>query len=157
MLRKKAIPLACSMMLVAVPATAEINFNGFASIVGGMTTKKDESFAGYNNDFEFQPDSVVGLQATGDVAEGLSATVQILARGQDDWDPQFEWAYISYDFTDNFNVKAGRLRFPNYYYSEFIDVAYTYHWIRPPEDVYAAELTSFDGISAMYTGLYWRI
>ena len=139
-----------SICLFSANCIAEIRINGFGSIYAGQTLDSNDTFIGYENELNFENDSLFAVQVTADVSEGLSATAQIISRGSNDWDAEFEWAYISYDVSENLNLKAGRLRFPNYYYSEFIDVGYAYHWIRPPNDVYASELTNFDGMSALY-------
>lgn len=34
--------------------------------------------------------------------------------------------------------------------SEYLEVGYTYHWIRPPEELYAAQITNMDGASLLY-------
>jgi hypothetical protein len=145
------VPVCLALSAATFPAAAEVKLNGFASIVGGMTTDDNESYKGYTNDFEFDHESLFALQATADLGDNLTAVAQVIARGSQDWDPEFEWAYLSYDVTDNFNIKAGRLRAPFYYYSEFLDTAYTYHWIRPPVEMYDIDFTNFDGLSATYT------
>lgn len=145
------VPVCLALSAASFPSAAEVSLNGFASIVGGMTTDDNETYKSYSDDFEFDPESLFAIQATADLGENLTAVAQLIARGSDDWDPEFEWAYISYDVSDNFNVKAGRLRAPFYYYSEFLDTAYTYHWIRPPIEMYDLEFTNFDGISATYS------
>ena len=145
------VPVCLALTAASFPSQAEVTFNGFASIVGGMTTDENETYKNYTDDFEFDQESLFALQATADLGENLTAVAQVIARGNDDWDPEFEWAYLSYDVTDNFNIKAGRLRAPFYYYSEFLDTAYTYHWIRPPAEMYDINFTNFDGLSATYT------
>ena len=66
----------------------------------------------------------------GDLGEGLSVTGQIVARGVNDFDANFEWAYISYEINDNWTVQAGKKRLPLFYYSDFFDVGYAYVWMR---------------------------
>ena len=90
------------------------------------------------------------LQASTDLSDGLSATVQMIARGADDWDAEFEWAYLAYDINEQTRVLFGRQRMPLYMYSDFLDVSYAYPWITPPEGVYDLELSRFDGVSASY-------
>jgi len=142
--------LILSSAIMAGNSHAEITFNGFASIVGGVTTSSDETLYGYDDTINFSPGSLVALQASSDLGEGLSVTAQILARGEDDWDPDFEWAYIAYDASDNLRILAGRQRVPFYMYSDFLDVSYAYPWIEPPAGVYSLGFSTFDGIGAMY-------
>lgn len=131
-------------------AQADITFNGFASIVGGVTTSSDEQLYGYDDSFDFAQGSLLALQASSDLDYGLGVTAQIVARGSDDWDPDFEWAYVSYDATDNLRLLAGRQRAPFYMYSDFLDVSYAYTWISPPKGVYDLIFDTFDGLGAIY-------
>ncbi len=163
--KKNKIAKALLMVgaLSAGTAQAEIVFNGFASIVGGTVStdalKSDgnggtipDDFNGYEDgSFDFSQDSLLALQASSDLGNGLSVTAQILARGENDWDPSFEWAYIAYEATDNLRLLAGRQRVPFYMYSDFLDVSYAYPWITPPQDVYSLAFDTFDGLAAIYT------
>lgn len=78
-------------------------------------------------------------------------TAQLVGRGNTDFDTKFEWAYLSYEFNDQWKINLGKLRIPFYLYSDYLDVAYAYHWLRPPTTVYQS--TSFDtyeGASVLY-------
>jgi hypothetical protein len=142
--------LFLSSSLLAGAAQAEIAFNGFASIVGGITSS-DETLEGYDDSFDFSQGSLLAIQASSDLGEGVSVTAQILSRGSDDWDTSFEWAYVAYDATDNLRFLAGRQRIPFYMYSDFLDVSYAYPWISPPSSVYSVAFDTFDGLAALYT------
>lgn len=150
-MKKSLIALSIGSCLFANTALADIYFNGFASIVAGTTTASDETLYGYTDTVDFKKDSLFALQATGDVGEGLSVTAQILSRGNDDWSPKFEWAYIAYEATDNLRLLAGRQRAPFYMYSDFLDVSYAYAWITPPKGVYDLVFDTFDGVAAIYS------
>lgn len=143
--------LILSSAIFAGTSQAELTLNGFASIVGGVTTSSDDNLNGYNDSIDFSQDSLLAIQASADLADGLSATVQMLARGEDDWNPDFEWAYIAYDASDNLRILAGRQRVPFYMYSDFLDVSYAYPWITPPEGVYSVAFDTFDGLGAIYS------
>jgi len=145
----KAFVLAAGFL--AHNAQAEVNFNGFASIVGGVTTSSDEALYGYDDNFDFSKDSLLALQASSDLGEGLTITAQVLSRGENDWNTEFEWAYIAYEPTDNLRLLAGKQRAPFYMFSDFLDVSYAYPWITPPEDLYAVPFDTFDGLSVIYT------
>ncbi len=143
--------LVLSSLLLTGAAQADIVFNGFATIVGGVTTSSDETLYGYDDSIHFNQGSLFALQASSDLGEGLSVTAQILSRGEDDWDPRFEWAYVAYEANDNLRLLAGRQRVPMYMYSDFLDVSYAYAWITPPEGVYSVVFDTFDGLGAIYT------
>ena len=150
-------PLACAMALagglsmMSGLVQAEIQFNGFMSVGAGMTFDEDEQFAGYEDSLSFRPDSVVGLQASADLGDGLSATAQLVARGNDDSKVKAEWLYLSYQALPDLRVNVGRQRMPLYMYSDFLEVGYAYHWLRPPTTVYSSPISSYDGLSALYS------
>lgn len=150
-MKHKKIALALTGILLASNANAEITFNGFANIVAGVTTSSDDRLYGYDDTIDLQTGSLFALQASSDLGNGLGVTAQILSRGENDWDPSFEWAYVSYDATDNLRFLAGRQRVPFYMYSDFLDVSYAYPWITPPEGVYSVAFDTFDGLGALYT------
>lgn len=110
-----------------------------------------EQLYSYTDEFDFKQGSLVALQASSDLGDGLGVTVQLTAKGRDDWDPEFKWAYVSYDATDDVRILAGRQRVPFYMYSDFLDVSYAYSWIDPPKGVYDLLFDTFDGVGAIYT------
>ena len=140
--------LLASILLASLTfssAHAEVRFNGFANIVAGQTSN-DDLLWGYEEDISFKQDSLFALQTTADLGENLTATAQIIARGENNWEAEFEWAYLAYDINDQTRILAGRQRAPLYMFSDYLDVSYAYPWITPPEGVYDLELTKFDGV-----------
>ena len=150
-MKQKIKLLGLFSALAVSSAQAEIALNGFANIVGGQTTSSDESLYDYGNNLDFNTGSLLALQASSDLGEGFGVTAQILARGNNEWQPEFEWAYVSYDATDELRFLAGRQRVPFYMYSDYLDVSYAYPWITPPEGVYSVPFDSFDGLGAIYS------
>lgn len=130
---------------------SQISINGFGSVVGGMTLDDDETYFGNDDELAFQNESRFALQVSAPIGEKWSATAQILARGADDFDPKFEWAYVGYQVNDDLKILMGRQRFKLYKYSDYLDVGYAYPWIRPPQGTYSLPFSSGDGISAVYT------
>ncbi|REL35269.1 porin [Thalassotalea euphylliae] len=148
-MKKTLVTLALAAAL-PLSAHAELNFNGFANVVAGKASSGDEQW-GYDDDVDFKQDSLFGLQATADLGEGLSATVQLISRGEEDWETDFEWAYLAYDISEETRVILGRQRANLYIYSGYLDVSYAYPWITPPEGVYSLQFTSFDGASISHS------
>ena len=136
--------------LLTLPAAADIQINGFANLVGGMTLDDNEVVYDYDSDFNFDPASVFGLQVRGDVSDKLSATAQLVGRGSDDYDASFEWAYMTYAVSNNTSISAGRLRLPLFKYSSSLDVGYSYHWLTPPDSVYGVDFNNIDGVRVDY-------
>lgn len=130
---------------------ADLKFRGFASFTGGKTMGSDEHLYDYDSDIDFRNDSLIALQAEAKLEDGLSATVQLMSRGSNQFEPVAEWAYISYDLNENFRLNAGRMRIPFYRYSDFIDVRYTYNWLQPPRTVYGFDFQGYDGLSLVHT------
>lgn len=149
-MKKTLLAAVLSAALPFASAHAEVTFNGFANVVGGKTSSDDTQW-GYDDDISFKQDSLFALQASTNLSEGLTATVQMISRGENDWDTEFEWAYLAYDISDQTRVLAGRQRAPMYMFSDYLDVSYAYPWITPPEGVYDLELTKFDGISLIHS------
>ncbi|MCP3865251.1 MAG: porin, partial [Aestuariibacter sp.] len=93
-----------------IHANAEVNLSGFASIVGGTSTDSDAFVRGYEDSIDFKEHSFFALQAYSDLGDGLSATAQIRSRGRDDWEPEFTWAFLSYEISPSWRIQAGRQR-----------------------------------------------
>ncbi len=148
----------------AVSHAVEINWSGFMSIAAGRTTNQGESYTvdpinmgAYTNELNFSPESIVGLQAQARISDKLRGTVQLVAKGANHYEPEAEWAYISYDLKENLTVNAGRFRLPTYYYSDFLDVGYAYYWIRPPAEIYELPVSSIEGVNLYHTALFGEI
>ncbi|TYK64628.1 porin [Colwellia echini] len=150
-MKKHLISIALVSALTSASLHAEIHLSGFGSVVGGMTTSSDETLSGYDDNMDFKQGSLFAIQASSDLGEGLGVTVQLEAKGKDDWEPDFKWAYVSYDATDSLRLLAGRQIIPFYMYSDYLDVSYAYAWIAPPEGVYDVPFDTFDGLGLVYT------
>eukprot|EP00487_Bulimina_marginata_P000666 TRINITY_DN1131_c0_g1_i3.p1 TRINITY_DN1131_c0_g1~~TRINITY_DN1131_c0_g1_i3.p1 ORF type:complete len:227 (-),score=94.09 TRINITY_DN1131_c0_g1_i3:2-616(-) len=111
----------------------------------------DTTLYGYDNDLSFKNESVFALQLSADLQDKLSATAQIVARGENDFNAEFEWAYLTYEFTDELQLSAGKMRVLFYRYSDFLDVGYAYRWIRPPQSVYNIPFSTYEGLSLLHT------
>lgn len=151
MIKKSVLALALSG-LMAAPAYADLTINGFASVKAGMTTDSDEQLFGYSDELDFKNESLMALQVRSDLGEKLSVTAQLMGRGNEDFDIGFEWAFVTYELTDNMRINAGRLRTPFYKYSDYMDVGYAYDWSRVPQSVYSLGFDNIEGISLYRTG-----
>lgn len=149
---KVLLTLAVAASLSA-SSMAEIRINGFGNFNAGITSTED-TFLGYDDTVDFSNESLFALQVSGDIGEKLSATAQVLARGNEDYSPKFEWAYLNYEINDNWSAQAGRLRLPLFSYSDSLDVAYSYHWVTAPSSVYNVPFNNIDGIKIVNTTSY---
>lgn len=154
--------LASTMLSVQA---SDLNITGYASITGGQVLNGTGApqydippmfladypiVSGYTEDWSFKPESLFGLQFQAELGEGLSATMQMVSRGADDFKTQVEWAYLSYQLNDKWTLQAGKKRLPLFYYSDFYDVGYAYTWIRPPADTYTWQIFNYNGLNALY-------
>ena len=146
---KTKLSIAILSALACTTASAEVKVNGFANIVGGLTSSDDQVY-GYDDRVSFSEGSLFAIQVIGDINDKMTATGQIVARGANDYDPDFEWAYLTYRPNDKLSISAGRLRLPLFNYSSSSDIGYSYHWIEAPQAVYAVPFNNLDGLSLNY-------
>ena len=126
----------------------------------GNTTQDDFNCPCYVASYEYTgvyehkktqlgPETLGGVQADISFTEDFSATVQAVARGSAG-KAGIDWAFGTYKISPQLSVQFGRKRLPLYYYSDFMYVGYAYPWIRPPQDLYAWQIYSYDGANLMY-------
>jgi hypothetical protein len=149
-MNKKTLSLLVGFACVSSSVHAEIRINGFASIVAGQTLDNNTSLYGYDDDISYKNESLFALQLTSDLQDSVSATAQIVARGSEDFDAEFEWAYVSYQLNDALKVSGGKMRIPFYRYSDFLDVGYAYRWVRPPQSVYNLGFSTYEGLNLLH-------
>gem|GEM_PF-1102455 len=155
--------LLSALLLSCAPGASalDIQWNGFISAVGGKALNSDTTYdvgflgnaAEYSDEWDFEQDSVVGLRGTTNVNDKLAATVQFLSRANNVSNTIAEWAYLSYDINNKLTLNAGRFRLPGYYYSDFLDVGYAYHWVRPPALLYGGP-SSLNGLNLQYRNAF---
>lgn len=157
--------LAASLTLGATVQAADVRINGFVSVVGGTTLSEGKSPSGnkstyvansptngtYDDDISFKPDTIFGLQVSSNLGDGLSVTGQITGAGGEDFDANVAWAYITYELNDSWALMAGRQRIPFFMNSDYLDVGYAYHWMRPPTETDVV-VDDFEGIKFRHSG-----
>ncbi len=164
-MKKTLLAAALTVTTLCNFAQAEVKISGFASVVGGKvlsgtgvpefglepTFLANYPIVGYyDEDWSFKPDSKYGLQISADLLDGLTATAQLVGRGADSFNAEFEWAYLSYALNEHWTLQAGKKRLPLYYYSDFFDVSYAYLWIRPAADNYTWQIINYNGVNAQF-------
>lgn len=147
---KKILSTLTLSMAVSFSAQADLRINGFANLVGGITSSEDTVY-GYDDSVSFNDESLFAIQVSGDINDKMTATGQLVARGEDDYNAEFEWAYLTYQATDNLAVSAGRMRMPLFRYSASSDIGYSYHWITAPRAVYDVGFSNVDGLKLDYS------
>jgi hypothetical protein len=147
---KKTLSTLTLSIAACFAAQAEVRINGFANITGGITSG-DESFYDYNDQLSFKDETLFAVQISGDINDKMTATGQLVSRAQNNYEAEFEWAYLAYQINDNATFTAGRFRLPLFAYSNSKDVGYSYHWITAPSNVYEVPFNNMDGIKLDYT------
>lgn len=146
------LPLSAALFtLVGTAQAKDVELSGFASFIGGIKNEDGDHLLYESDDLNFQADSLVGVQLRQYVNDKVSTTVQLLARGVDDWNPEIDWAYLSYEQRSDLTWRVGRLRLPFYLYSDYLSIGYSYPWIAPPYAVYYFPVTAIDGGDIVYT------
>ncbi|MFN9965574.1 MAG: hypothetical protein ACK52N_01790, partial [Lysobacteraceae bacterium] len=149
---KTLLAISVTAAMLAIPAHAQnLQITGFGQMVAGTVTD-GTTFPdlGYDSDWDFKDESLFALQVRGELNDQWSATAQMVARGRDDFEPEFAWAYVAWDGGNGWSAKFGRQRVPFFKYSDFLEVGYAYPWLRPSGAVYNASFSNFDGASASY-------
>lgn len=151
----------------------DLQINGFINVTAGVIDNKDimssSAVSGYDTTVGYDQNTLAGLQISKKVNDNTSATLQLMSRGSQGYKTEAAWAYITYELTENTDIRFGRLRTPFFHYSDFLEVGYAYNWITPPGIVYrldtmsaitGADLThrftagAVDGSFQIYSGRY---
>lgn len=128
-----------------------VRFNGFFS-TGIARANNDAGFDGITEDTNVADLSLLALQGTFDVTDKSQAVLQLVGRGSEDWDPVFEWAYLSHRPTNDLQLRAGKMRLPLFMYSDSLELGYAQPWARPPQSVYGpVAVASYVGADATHT------
>lgn len=113
-----------------------LSVSGFGS-VGIGKSNNDVGYAGYTSEkVDWEQETLGGLQFDFQINDKAKFVTQLVANSRYDYDPKIEMAYASYDF-DHATVRAGKLRLPLFFYSDFIDLGYAYPMIRPSQETYS--------------------
>src|SRR5690554_3338941 len=92
----------------------DLQINGFLSVTAGILDNKaiDNTFTnpGYDTALGFDAQTLAGLQLSKKVNDNTSATVQLMSRGSQGYATEAAWAYITYQLSDNTDIRFGRLR-----------------------------------------------
>jgi hypothetical protein len=106
----------------------------------------------------FKDESLFALQGRADLGDGFSSTVQLMAEGQNDFNMEAKWAYLSYELSDTHRLSAGRFANPIFYQSEYELVGFAHNYMRLPKAVYTGfPFSTVEGISldsSYYIGDY---
>lgn len=105
--------------------------------------------------WQFDQESLLGVQLKKEFSPTLSATAQLVMRAHNPNKgsrPTVDWAYVTWQpVADSpWTFQAGKFRIPLYYYSDYLYIGYAYPWVRPAPDVYGWPIYSYHGANASY-------
>jgi hypothetical protein len=149
--------VVCGLLPAAAPAVSAedplsgIQWNGFLNVVAGRDIREAGSDRPgfYGTSVLFDEDTLAGLQARKALDDTTSVTAQLVAKGADGYEANLRWLYLSHELTPDDLLRVGRIATPFYYYSDFQNVGYAYHWVEPPGEVYAFD-TSLTGVAYLH-------
>ncbi len=138
------------------------SFGGFGTFGVVHSTEHDADFvssvyqptgAGYSHAWSSDVDSLIAGQATANFSSHWSAVLQVIAQQNydDTYRPHVEWFNIKYQFTPDFDIRAGRTALATFVETDSRKIGYAIPWVRPPPEVYSlSPVTSNDGLDASY-------
>jgi hypothetical protein len=157
-LRKPLRLLALLPALLASPAHAvDLAWSGFATL-GWAQSDVDYGWQRYIRDEgTWNRDTVLGSQLDARLSPHWSATVQLRAAPTNDqdnaWSLDAAWAFVAWRPSNDWLLRAGKLRVPLYLYSETQDVGAATEFARlPAEQYWIAPTSDFTGL---YATRYW--
>lgn len=154
---------ACVFACASLPAhAADVTISGYASFAG--TYGKSKTSSGTNVPYYFglatnkaqfdTEDSDIGMQFAATVSDKVDMTVVLHAQGgaANNYNIQTQWAYASYHFTPDLELRMGKYKGPFYMISDYKDVGYAYPWARPPLEVYSTNpIDALSGLDIIWS------
>jgi len=155
-LRVIAIVLAAGFSLPLSAGALDLSASGFGTF-GYSRSDQPYTYQRFVDDGgTFKRDSVLGVQVDARLNDQFSATLQgkIAASMKSDTttDATISWAFLSWRPSNDWLVRAGRLRVPFYLRSESTDVGTTFDFAQLPTEVYSTSpTTDIDGLAITKT------
>ena len=153
----RCLPLLCWLASTGA-AAQDLSWSSFGTL-GLAKSNRNFTYQRYiTQDASANRDSLLGLQADLRLNPQWSATLQLKAapslQADARWAVVPTWAFVAWRPSDDWLLRAGRLRLPLYLYSESMDVGQTHDMARLPTEVYSvAPSSDFDGAYATRTWL----
>ncbi|MBY0238875.1 MAG: hypothetical protein K2X55_06145, partial [Burkholderiaceae bacterium] len=137
--------------------SGDFTVSGFGTLGVAQTDTDTAQFARYNQAAGVKDapriglDSNLGLQATYQFNDMLSATAQVLTRKNtsQQFTTDLTWAFVKVKVTDELSARVGRVVLPAFTISDYQNVGYANTMIRPPIEMYGQEpIENIDGVDA---------
>jgi hypothetical protein len=153
MVRLGFLFLAVSLICVAFQAeAADIGFSGYGTIGYAQSDKPYHYQRFIDNGGTFDRDSLFGVQMDAKFTPEWGGTVQAKLAPSDSSDNRWEaigsWTFLSWRPSNDLLIRAGKLRIPEFLFSESQDVGVTYDFLRLPTEMYSVSpISDFTGVS----------
>lgn len=167
------------LVALTLPAQAvDLTWSGFGTVGYAQSDQAFKYQRFINNNGDIKRDSIFGAQLDARFSQQWSATVQAKLAPSDhsdtDWQASLAWAFLSWRPSDDWLIRAGKIRLPLMLNTENNAVGATFDFARLPQEVYSiSPMTdivglgisktwvgdSLDWILEAYTGkakTYWR-
>lgn len=176
LLRAVALPMLA--MLPLVSHAVDFTWSGFGTLGVAQSDQSTNYQRFIKNDASFKRDSILGAQLDARFSPEWGATIQAKLAPSDHSDSDYQasmaWAFVSWRPSDDWLIRAGKIRLPLMLNTENNDVGATFDFARLPQEVYSiSPMTdvvglgvsktwvgdSVDWILEAYTGTaktYWR-
>ena len=130
-----------------INAGAAATSNLTDNVISPLGELSAPTYDGLDNEITYDNLTSAGIQLQAEVNEQVSGTIQLYAQGEENFDAQVEWAYITYRFSESTEARAGRLVIPLYMHSQYQNVGYALPWIQLPREAYdIAPVRSMEGV-----------
>ncbi|MDO6567372.1 hypothetical protein Q4561_09905 [Alteromonas sp. 1_MG-2023] len=140
---------------VLADTSNDLEFSGFARVVGGYLSTDEAKYEGYDNSFSVSQKSLAAVQADYTFNDYFSMSGQLLWHSDESRQSGVEWLYLTYQPNASWQFNIGRLRTPLLKFSDVIDVGFAYPWLNAPQQLYSGYLFSqYEGANARYLGYY---
>jgi len=131
----------------------KVTIGGFASAVYQVS----DQAAAFNGDEGVTEDGAfqgtrMGLNINARLDDKLTLASQILAKGADNYAAELDWAFISYKAGNEWQLRAGKIKFPAGIVNEYVSVGTLYPWIAPPTLFYSEQTAGPQATREAYTG-----
>lgn len=155
-------------LLITYSAVAEqekLEVSGFGTLASATAdtrtyqfrTDRSQAELAKKDGFAFKPLSLIGVQLDYSFSDNLDFVGQFVYREQDEQnvDSITQMAFLRYDITPSWQVRAGRLAADIFHFSDTRDVSIAYPWVKVPTEVYGiVPARSFDGADISYLRPY---
>ncbi len=150
--RKASFLALVSALTTPAYAIENIEMNSFLSVTGATMSEDGRYLDKITEHVSLENDSHYGINIRTQVSDRVSGAAQLLATATDsNFEVEAEWAYVSYKFSDNSSLRAGKLNLSTFLLSDYSRVGYLYPWIRPPVEVYENNpLKNYLGLEWLY-------